>query len=218
MNKELPTGWTIEHDKFGFCIISVPTEPHIRYQRVEPDYSNTPVLPVHRLGDPLIIPPPPEDIGKLVEEEITKSVLIMRDYAIAPISPDKLIYYGVSSVGVNPMVHNPTHIVLENNADCVSVALIPIWKPIGNYLMCFPPGGSSAIVYNLTNVVQRKKAENKVDIETYANAYDEKARAAAVEAAFNRLQNIIDEGKFKIHVFVKDLEDMIFFEETESVI
>ena len=215
MNKELPAGWTLDQKRCvgDYFALTVPTESYTRRQFVDQDYSKMSIPLIKGPNDLLIIPPPPEDIGKLVEEEITKGVLIMRDYAIAPISPGKLIYHSVSSVGVNSRTHNPTHIVLQNNSNSVSVTLIPTWKPIGNYHLMSPPGGSSTIVYDPTNITHRKKAENKADQETDANAHDEKARAAAVKTAFNRFQSIIDEGKFQIHVFVRDLEDMIFFEE-----
>ncbi len=217
MNKELPEGWAL--DRKGcvgdYLALTVPTEPYILREFVDPDYSKMPVPPVYGPGDCPEIPSPPKDLGKWVEEKITEGVLIAHDYAVAPISPDKLVYHDVSSVGVSPMTHNPTHIVLRDNSNSVSVTLVPIWKPVGNYHLMSSPGGSSTMVYNPIDVVHRKKLEDKANKEDYANAYNEKVMTVAVETAFNRFQNIIDEGRYRIHVFVKDLEDMIFFEEVK---
>jgi hypothetical protein len=216
MNRELPVGWNIKPDGYGRCIISVPIEPYVHRQSVL-NYSKIPVPPVYGPNDhPVFLPPPcPKDLEGVVVTEIKEHVHFLQDYAIAQISPDKLVYHGVPSLGISPMAHNPTHILLENNSNWVSVALVPLLKPVGNYQLMSPTGGSSTIIYNPSFIVHRKKSEDKVSKEDYANAYDEKTRAAAVEAAFNRFQNIIDEGRYRIHVFVKDLEDTIFFEEIE---
>ncbi len=217
MNKELPPGWTLDSKERvnGLFVLIVPTEPYTRYQMVEPDYSKIPP-PIYGPNDSPKIPPPPEDIDKIVAEDITKGILIMQDYAIAPIPLDKLTYHGVLSLKLHPITHNPTHIVLEHDSNNVRISLIPFWKPVGNYHLMSPPGGSSTVVYNYSDATQRKRAENRAGPESWMlNLPDQNDKAVAVKSAFNRLQTVINEDRYRIHVFVKDLEDMIFFEETE---
>lgn len=218
MDKQIPPGWKLEQEN-NFSVLTVPTELYTEHRIEEPNYSKIPVLPLYRPNDhPLIIPPCPPD-PKVTTREVTEISLIAQDFAITEISPDKLLYHGLPSLGINPMVHHPTHLVLGKNPGCVSATLVPIWKAVGTYIGCLPPGGSSITIYKYLEADYRNEVCGNRPIETdlrslLSSAHQQK-KATIIDEVFNRAQKIIDEERYHIHVFVKDLEDMIFFEETK---
>lgn len=217
MHQNIPDGWKLEQEG-SFSVLTVPTEPYTLYQMVEPNYSK-PRLPIYRPNDHPTIPPCPPD-PEVTTREVTEISLIAQDFAITEISPDKLLYHGLPSLGINPMAHHPTHLVLGKSSGYVSATLVPVWKHIGNYIGCLPPGGSSATIYKFEDVNHRNEVLNGKYPTTERNLHllllkVSQQKEPATDAAFKRAQKIIDENGYRIHVFVKNLEDAIFFEETK---